>query len=90
MDFIFIILFLEGLAGFSTGILLTLIEGGVDFKDIIEISYSQYKKLNWFGCIVYSLLLLIVFPTFFSIVIGNGLILLLKIMFKLCIKKEIT
>jgi hypothetical protein len=87
MNFIFFVLWIEGAIGFMVGFILTLVEGGIELRDIFESTMFQYENLTWLGYILYSLLLIIVFPIFIFIVIGNLLVRLVEILINLCIKK---
>jgi hypothetical protein len=89
MNFIFLILLCEGMIGFSVGCAFTLIEDDNILKDIVKSVRSQYENLTWFGHILYSLLLIIIFPIFLFITIGNLLVRLVEILINLCIKNKI-
>jgi hypothetical protein len=81
-------LWIEGTIGFMVGFILTLVEGGVELRDTFESVMFQYENLTWFGYILYSLLLIIVFPIFLFIAIGNLLVRLVEILINLCIKNK--
>jgi len=81
MAIVILVLVAEGIVGFLSGFFLTILDS-FDREYIYGKIKDGYKKCNWLGYILYSLLLILGIPVFISIEIGHGIIVIACLLYK--------